>query len=201
MRVDRNTESPNRRTALKIIGTGSLGLVSIGSATAEGSSQSVPHRALRGRVEDPIEISEVEKVRESFAQEHVGQNEIGPNSDTKQAQQATLDAASAFGEDDVLGYNVLLNEEGVLKEQYVTQEPLSSEAGRILQNDATQKTEHFRNQADELLETAIDEAEQSSSQSVTQSSTDVDWDEWWRVGSTDIYHEFSDDREYQTRCG
>lgn len=185
-----NNQSSNRRTVLKALGAGAASLATTAGASMAASG-SVPSESLRGTVDDPVGTKRIRTLRKRFARKH---------SSTDRSQRAFLGASETFADDKVIGYNVLVGADGSPREQYVTRG--SSTAGPAGTAGSVGAVEtHLHGKADELLAQATAEQSTSTRSVTTQSSFDIDWSNWNLYGSTDVYHEFAPDPEYDTRPG
>lgn len=179
----------NRRTVLKALGVGAASLTTAGTALATG--QSVPHQSLRGTVNNPVGTKRIEALRKRFAKKHSGKGK---------SERAFLGVEEAFGSDQILGYNVVAGADGTPREQYVTRASTSADAPERAANPrAVERRLHGK--ADDLIAQAVSEQTTTTDGVTTQSSYDIDWGNWNQYGSTDVYHEFAPDPEYDTRPG
>lgn len=204
-----NNQSFDRRAVLKTLGGTAVGLAVTADTTgAAEADDAIPHESLRGTVQNPIPTDQIETVRDRFVKKHTSrggrkrsaENGKGPSSGEGKSNHAVLDASATFTDDQILGYNILLDGDDNPREQYVSRgsgdarAEMTAVSGRSI-------NKRFQKKADGLLTEAVDDLRSSTDSVSTMSTDEVDWNNWWTIGSTDIYHEFAPDREYDTRPG
>lgn len=187
-------QKSTRRTVLKSIGAGTIALSATG-LSGIGASQTIPHKTLRGSLNDPVSTDEIESLREAFAKNHSQTAKGEPNA-------AFVDPAEAFGTDVILGYNIV-STTGTPKEQYVTANEPSLSVSTETDSQSVSGTEstesRLHQKADELLSS---ELETSQTNGVTTMASDQDWENWNPFGSTDVYYEgFDPDSDYGVKPG
>ncbi|WP_276301812.1 hypothetical protein [Halorussus lipolyticus] len=185
-----NNRPLNRRTVLKTLGIGAASLTTTAGTTI-GAKGSIPHQSLRGTVNNPVKIGQIAALRKRFSKKH---------SSKEEREQAFLGAGEAFGDDQVLAYNVVVGADGTPREQYVTRGGSSATMPERAENPRA-VTNRLHKKADELLAQVTTDQTASTDGVTTQGSYDIDWANWNKYGSTDVYHEFAPDPEYDTRPG
>lgn len=174
-------QQTGRRKVLKLLGTGAVGSATIPKLSQAGGKDSVAYETLRGTAINPVGVEEVRATRRRFGGKHARKEKGRPDF-------GYLGTQDAFGEDQIIGYNVVSGSGGGIREQYITRGDSSS--GGTVGTASTDDAGRLRNKADTMLEDAKKEEAESASSSLSTSSTEVDWNSWAQFASTDVYHEF-----------
>lgn len=204
---------PTRRTALKSVGAtmfGSLATGIVGGAVAaqsdSDSTDGVDYATLRGTEDDPITSEEIESLRADLAS-------FGEEST------AIVDPESTFADDQIIGYNVVVDESGKPREQYVARASSSGSTGENEKHSSDQVRKHgdrpvaesvgspdadarLHEKADAYVEAGVAEERKRSRISKTASGDwEIDWDEWYTLGRTDVYWEPDEKDSYRAKVG
>ncbi|RQG96565.1 hypothetical protein EA473_05495 [Natrarchaeobius chitinivorans] len=174
-----------------MIGVGALGASATlaGSATARQQSLQNPpstYETLRGSVQEPVDGSAVDDLRDSYS-------DGGTTMDSESSSRLYLDVEESFSDVRIVGYNILTDDAGNVREQFVTAGP----ERYIPDGPGVRSAGNSRldSKADELLERAGSTDAVSTEDATTQNDWDVDWSDWSYFGSDDIYHEEFTDTE------
>lgn len=196
--------SKNRRDVLKTVCGGIVGSLAFAGTSGaasksivEGSDGEMAYQKLRGTVDKPVVPSDIESIQESFSK-----RTLARNSDPG----VLLDPKTTFADDRIVGYNIISAKEGAPKEQFFVRgsSPSSSNPDRPSQvtNAFGKRSDHLQRKADDMLTEAVEEAKNPSEsvETSTNNEWDIDWDEWYQKGSTDLYWE-PDLQELNGRVG
>lgn len=188
-----NNQPLNRRTVLKTLGISATSLAAtIETTKTVKADESVPHESLRGTNDNPIPTDQIDRIRGQFVEKQL--------SGMAKSKLAFLETNETFLDDQILGYNILINRNGIPREQYVTRGSRTVKEPETV-DSATAVETRLHQKADDLLAEAVTGQRSSADSVSTRADYDFDWSNWTEYGSTDVYHEFERDPEYDTRPG
>lgn len=177
-----------RRKVLKLLGSGATAVATAPRVSAARTRRGVVADTLRGSSRSPVSIGDIKRLRRQFAEDH------GPGKGGKPSG-AFVDLKRTVADSRIIGYNIVGDGETTPREQFTTRDGVAKNP------TGSRKTrkDRLHEKADEMLEDAKEQVGAAPSLSI--SSTEADWSDWYSYGSTDLYHEFPRMGAYDTRPG
>lgn len=190
-----NSNHSRRRLLQSLTGTvvGSIAFVNSTAASgpfvSSGRGGDFEYEQIKGSVPDPISTNRIEGLQRKFTER---------SRNRADASTAFLDVESTFADQQIVAYNVILGSNGGLREQFVTVGSARSDGTRFATPAAVTEQRHHK--ADKLLERATSE-EVGTTDIGTDTDWDIDWNDWYHEGSTDIYWEPEEKWSYDAKVG
>ncbi|ELY62706.1 hypothetical protein C490_17377 [Natronobacterium gregoryi SP2] len=144
------------------------------------------HQKIRGTYEDPITSETIKETRDSIIEGY-----------TNTTEQLLLKPQQAFEADRIVAYNVVLEENGRPKEQYVTSSGPNRSGSRDERSEDEERirarTTRMHERADAMLEDVLKgKSKTKTTDDATAEDWDVDFGDWSYFGGSSIYHHFDE---------